>query len=121
MELRSRSRSPAPADRKKKAAGPGSADVTASVAAAAAARRGPLLVQDDSLSLDDVPDAPFEALCHNGAALTPRNWLIKLWRYTIVPTKELYLPWMFSGLPTNYLMVGGGGSGVGGGFGRGQE
>lgn len=40
-----------------------------------------------------------------GTQVTARNWLNKLWRYTIVPTKELYLPFMFSGLPTNYLMV----------------
>jgi hypothetical protein len=48
---------------------------------------------------------PFDALCNDGRAVTSKNWLCKLWRYTIVPTKELYLPFMFSGLPTNYLMV----------------
>jgi hypothetical protein len=61
--------------------------------------------------LDDVPDVPFSQLCNGGLAVTRRNWLVKLWRYTIVPTKQLYLPWMFTGLPTNYLMVRRGGEG----------
>lgn len=66
---------------------------------------GPMLESEESMSLDGIPDIPFAQLCHDGRALTAKNWLVKLWRYTIVPTKELYLPWMFSGMPTNYLML----------------
>jgi hypothetical protein len=58
--------------------------------------------------------APFEALCNGGGALTARNWATKLQRYSLMPSKQLYLPFMFSGLPTNYLMVGGFGGGGGG-------
>ena len=60
---------------------------------------------DGSALLDCVPDVPFSQLCHDGRAVTAKNFLVKLWRYTIVPTKELYLPFMFSGMPTNYLML----------------
>jgi methyltransferase (TIGR00027 family) len=49
--------------------------------------------------------APFEALCNGGGALTARNWATKLQRYSLMPSKQLYLPFMFSGLPTNYLML----------------
>lgn len=37
--------------------------------------------------LDEIADVPFDQLCHDGRALSPKNLLIKLWRYTIVPTK----------------------------------
>ena len=93
------------------AAGDGASDGAAAVGARAtrnlaAALSGPMLSARVSIGcLDGVPDVPFERLCHDGRALTPKNFLVKLWRYTIVPTKELYLPWMFSGLPTNYLML----------------
>jgi len=92
-----------------RAAGPGFPDKTKAFRAAALdhpADSGPMLESEESMSLDEIPDIPFAQLCHDGRALTAKNWLVKLWRYTIVPTKELYLPWMFSGMPTNYLMVG---------------
>jgi hypothetical protein len=60
---------------------------------------------DDPSDLDAVPDVPFSELCHDGVGVTSKNWLVKLWRYTIVPTKELYLPFVFTKMPTNYLMV----------------
>ena len=55
--------------------------------------------------MGDMDDVPFNEICHSGVSWNRKNFLIKLWRYLIVPTKELYLPFMTSGMPTNYLMV----------------
>lgn len=115
MELRNRSVPPPSPEKTKerttpfKSAAP--ADTLANGAAEAAthalsaALSGPMLSAGPSTALDDVADYPFSELCHDGRAITSKNWLIKLWRYTIVPTKQLYLPWMFKKMPTNYLMV----------------
>ncbi|GBF98146.1 K(+) efflux antiporter chloroplastic-like [Raphidocelis subcapitata] len=99
MELRSRALPPSP---EKKPPRPGAFLLAASAARAPASDGAGAGGEE---LLDAVPDVPFDELCHSGAALTARNWLVKLWRYTVVPTKQLYLPWMFSGMPTNYLML----------------
>ncbi|GBF98456.1 S-adenosyl-L-methionine-dependent methyltransferase [Raphidocelis subcapitata] len=117
VETRSRSATASPARRGPSARGGAFAEAAAASAAAdggaadeaafgelVAKASGPMLMPEPS-PLDDVPDVPFAQLCHDGTAVTARNWLVKLWRYTVVPTKQLYLPWMFSGLPTNYLML----------------
>lgn len=57
------------------------------------------------LAVEAMPDVPFSHLCNRGFAITRTNWLVKLWRYFIVPTKELYLPFMTNKMPTNFLMV----------------
>ncbi|KAI8462802.1 MAG: S-adenosyl-L-methionine-dependent methyltransferase [Monoraphidium minutum] len=93
MELRNRSIPPSPeggAPRSRGGSGDGG---------------GSLLKATMSVALEDVPDVPFKDLCHEGSKVTAKNWLNKLWRFTIVPTKEIYLPFMFSGMPTNYLML----------------
>lgn len=70
---------------------------------------GPMLtrptVDGEDSDLADVLDVPFSEICHSGLAWNWKNCLIKIWRYTIVPIKEVYLPLMTWGLPTNFLMV----------------
>lgn len=69
---------------------------------------GPLLSTNQSAltGWDDVKDdTPFDQLCNTGAKLTSKNFLVKLNRYTLVPLKEIYLPFMTWGLPTNFLML----------------
>eukprot|EP00879_Flechtneria_rotunda_P000635 GHRR01000748.1.p1 GENE.GHRR01000748.1~~GHRR01000748.1.p1 ORF type:complete len:385 (+),score=106.17 GHRR01000748.1:472-1626(+) len=66
---------------------------------------GPMLTSLSVTELDQVPDIPFDELCNSGAQVTSRNWLNKLYRYTLLPTKEIYLPFMTWGMPTNYLML----------------
>lgn len=70
---------------------------------------GPMLTapttEDVDAELERVLDVPFDKICHTGMAWNHKNFLIKIWRYTIVPIKEVYLPLMTWGLPTNFLMV----------------
>lgn len=70
---------------------------------------GPMLtrptVDGEDSDLADVLDVPFSEICHSGLAWNWKNCLIKIWRYTIVPIKEVYLPLMTWGLPTNFLML----------------
>lgn len=70
---------------------------------------GPMLTQptaeDVAAEYGRILDVPFDQLCHTGMAWNHKNFLIKIWRYTLVPIKEVYLPLMTWGLPTNFLMV----------------
>lgn len=66
---------------------------------------GPLLMQQTLSVLDTIPDAPFAELCNDGSKITGRNLLGKLARCVLTPIKEVYLPLMTWGLPTNHLMV----------------
>lgn len=66
---------------------------------------GPLLMQQTLSALDAVPDIPFDELCNDGSKVTARNLLGKLARCFLTPIKEVYLPLMTWGLPTNHLMV----------------
>lgn len=48
----------------------------------------------------------FEQLCHDGSAWSWRNWRVKVWRYTLMMTKQIYLVWLaILSVPTNHLMV----------------
>lgn len=95
------------------AAPAGAADVATSVdqakfsseSALAALASGPLLMQETLRTLDDVQDVPFDQLCNDGSKVTAKNLLGKLARCTLTPIKEVYLPLMTWGLPTNHLMV----------------
>jgi hypothetical protein len=73
--------------------------------ALAAMASGPLLMNETLRTLDDVQDVPFDQLCNDGSKVTPKNLLGKLARCTLTPIKEIYLPLMTWGLPTNHLMV----------------
>jgi hypothetical protein len=66
---------------------------------------GPLLMQETLSVLDAIRDVPFDKICNDGSKITPRNLLGKLARCTLTPIKEIYLPLMTWGLPTNHLMV----------------
>lgn len=57
----------------------------------------------------EVADASFEELCHGGFFMrwTWSNWLVKLYRLTLLLIKQIYLFWLalpFS-MPTNHVMV----------------
>lgn len=66
---------------------------------------GPLLMTQTLSAMDAIPDIPFARLCNDGSQITGRNLLGKLARLTLTPVKELYLPFLTWGLPTNFLMV----------------
>ncbi|KIY94457.1 hypothetical protein MNEG_13504 [Monoraphidium neglectum] len=104
MELRSRSIPPSPEQKPARSRGAGHADNAAAAQGLPSPSSWPMLTADPAAALEGVPDIPFSQLCHEGSKVTSKNLLNKIWRYTIVPTKNLYLPFMFSGLPTNYLM-----------------
>jgi hypothetical protein len=74
-------------------------------AALQAAASGPLLMQETLAVLEDIPDIPFAEICNDGSKVTSRNLLGKLARFTLTPIKEVYLPLMTWGLPTNFLML----------------
>ncbi|WIA21539.1 hypothetical protein OEZ85_000736 [Tetradesmus obliquus] len=68
---------------------------------------GPLLHSAATISdLDTVRDVPFDQLCNSGSKLTSKNIFNKLlFRYFLTPIKDVYLPFMTWGLPTNFLML----------------
>lgn len=47
----------------------------------------------------------FDQLCNGGWALRWDNWKVKLYRWTILCIKQVYLIFMTLSLPTNYLML----------------
>lgn len=47
----------------------------------------------------------FAELCNTGSAWSWTNWLVKLYRYTLLVIKQVYLLFMTLTLPTNQLMV----------------
>jgi hypothetical protein len=55
--------------------------------------------------VEAMSDVPFSQLCNDGSAITRANFLVKLWRYCFAPLKQLYLPFITSNMPTNFLMV----------------
>lgn len=61
----------------------------------------------------DVAGASFEELCNDGSQWTWANWRVKVYRWTLLCIKQIYLIWLaFMSVPTNHLMVsffGGGG------------
>ena len=73
--------------------------------ALAAQASGPLLMTETLSELESIPDLPFDQLCNDGSKITSRNLLGKLARCILTPIKEIYLPLMTWGLPTNFLMV----------------
>jgi len=66
---------------------------------------GPLLMTETISELDNIPDAPFDQICNDGSKFSGKNFLGKLTRYILTPIKEVYLPLMTWGLPTNFLML----------------
>lgn len=76
-----------------------------STGALAALVSGPLLMTETISELDNIPDAPFDQICNDGSGFSSKNFLGKLTRYILTPIKEVYLPLMTWGLPTNFLMV----------------
>lgn len=69
---------------------------------------GPMLTstRQNSMRISDaLLKVPFEQLCHTGTEWTLSNLPVKIWRHVLVPLKQLYLPFMTAGMPTNYLMV----------------
>jgi hypothetical protein len=50
-------------------------------------------------------DAEFDQLCNSGSAWTWSNFWVKLYRYTLLLTKQFYLIFMTLSLRTNHLMV----------------
>jgi hypothetical protein len=77
----------------------------ASIRALAETVSGPLMTTETLGALDAVGSAPFDALCNGGWAIGRDNVVGKLLRLLFTPVKELYLPAMTWGLPTNHLMV----------------
>lgn len=73
--------------------------------ALAQAASGPLLMTETLSELESIPDVPFDQLCNDGSKITPKNILGKIMRFALTPIKEVYLPLMTWGLPTNFLMV----------------
>jgi len=49
--------------------------------------------------------ATFEQLCNDGSQWSWANWVTKLYRWTLLVIKEVYLILMTLSLPTNFLMV----------------
>jgi len=76
-----------------------------STGALAALASGPLLMTETISELDNIPDKPFDQICNDGSKFSGKNFLGKLARYVLTPLKEVYLPLMTWGLPTNFLMV----------------
>jgi len=76
-----------------------------SASALAAEASGPLLMTETLSELENIPDVPFDQLCNDGARITGRNLFGKLLRCVLTPIKEVYLPVMTWGLPTNSLML----------------
>jgi hypothetical protein len=70
----------------------------------------------------DLAGASFGQLCNDGSQWTWANWRVKVYRWTLLCIKQVYLIWLaFMSVPTNHLMVrrlhapvGGGGGGGGG-------
>lgn len=58
-----------------------------------------------SLDAGELSEASFEELCNDGSAWTWANWTIKLYRWTVLWIKQLYLFFLAFSVPTNHLMV----------------
>jgi hypothetical protein len=90
-----------------------STHATRRTAPAAAAPAGP--EQQQEVAEDAVLQAPssssspslqeFDQLCNSGSAWTWSNFWVKLYRYTLLLTKQVYLIFMTLSLRTNHLMV----------------
>jgi hypothetical protein len=53
----------------------------------------------------ELAGASFEQLCNDGSDWTWANWRVKLYRWTLLFIKEVYLFWLAASVPTNHLMV----------------
>jgi hypothetical protein len=63
------------------------------------------VLQATSRSSPSLQDAEFDQLCNSGYAWTWSNFWVKLYRYTLLRTKQIYLIFMTLSLRTNHLMV----------------
>lgn len=79
--------------------------VAAAAAAARAAGHSGLLGSSPGEEQEDLAGASFEQLCNDGSRWTWDNWGVKLYRWTLMCIKQLYLIFMTLTLPTNFLMV----------------
>ena len=77
---------------------------TAAAAAAQPARHTGL-VGASAAAGEDLSDASFEQLCNDGSQWSWSNWQVKLYRWTPLWVKQIYLFVMTLTLPTNFLMV----------------
>jgi hypothetical protein len=80
-------------------------------AASTAAAAGGIQQQHSGLAgtqpnLDkELAGSSFEQLCNDGAQWSWANWRVKLYRWTLLLLKEIYLFWLAASVPTNHLMV----------------
>jgi hypothetical protein len=78
----------------------------ADAAGAADGHFGPRTGLTDSLDYKEFAGASFEELCNDGSRWTAANWGVKLYRWTLLITKQIYLIWLaVMSVPTNHLMV----------------
>jgi hypothetical protein len=68
---------------------------------------GPLEHSDETPSpkSSDAEAAEFDQICNEGWAWTWSNLCVKIYRFTILIIKQIYLIFMTLSLPTNHLMV----------------
>jgi hypothetical protein len=68
---------------------------------------GPLEQTDETPSpkSSDAEAAEFEQICNEGWGWTWSNLRVKIYRFTILIIKQIYLIFMTLSLPTNHLMV----------------
>jgi hypothetical protein len=64
-----------------------------------------LLGESQSSTDPDFADTSFDLLCNNGAKWSWANWRVKLYRWTLLWPKAVYLAFLVLSVPTNYLMV----------------
>lgn len=99
---------------------PASPESSPETAAVAAARVGPQEQSDENVSprshtsetaplelADDMDfSSAFNQLCNEGWAWSRKNLLVKIYRFTLLIIKQVYLLFMTLSMPTNHLMVG---------------
>lgn len=53
----------------------------------------------------ELAGASFEELCNDGSAWSWANWKVKVYRWTLLWIKQVYLIWLAMSVPTNHIMV----------------